>query len=146
MFRRPYHSPLFWFLSQGKRVFYIVESSKSFYEATFDLPPVVQRLGFVILNVQDTGEMLRRKEIDLDEECQVFDVCNYRQMEKILAIDIRLALTLPWRITVFTEDGATKLGIVRPASLTERLDENPVLARVLAEVEEKLIQIVDETR
>ena len=32
---------------------YIVESSKSFYEATFDLEPVIQRLGFVILNVHD---------------------------------------------------------------------------------------------
>ena len=32
---------------------YIVESSKSFYEATVDLGPVIQRLCFVILNVHD---------------------------------------------------------------------------------------------
>lgn len=127
-------------------MFYIVESSKSFYEATFDLPPVIQRLGFVLLHLHDLGETLRRKEIELDDECQVFEVCNYRQMEKLLAIDIRLALTLPWKITVFTEDGATKIGIVRPESLHVTQPENPRLARLLAEIEEKLIQIVDETR
>lgn len=127
-------------------MFYIVESSKSFYEATFDLPPVVQRLGFVILHAQDLGEMLKRKEIDVDDECQVFDVCNYRQMEKMLALDIKLAMTLPWRITVFTEDGATKIGIVRPASFLASQAGNLHLARLLAEIEEKLIQIVDEVR
>lgn len=127
-------------------MFYIVESSKSFYEATFDLPPVVQRLGFVILHAQDLGEMLKRKEIDVDDECQVFDVCNYRQMEKMLALDIKLAMTLPWRITVFTEDGATKIGIVRPASFQASQAGNLHLARLLAEIEEKLIQIVDEVR
>ena len=127
-------------------MFYIVESSKSFYEATFDLPPVIQRLGFVVLHLHDMGETLRAKEIEFDDECQVFAVCNYRQMANLLAIDVRLALTLPWQITVFTDNGATKIGIVRPESLLASPPENPKLARLLAEIEEKLIQIVDETR
>jgi len=127
-------------------LFYIVESSKSFYEANFDLAPNIQRLGFVVLATHDLGEMLQRKEIDLDDDCQVFEICNYRYVEKLLTIDMRLSLTLPWRISVFTENGATKIGVDRPAAMSAMLGENAELARVMAEIEGKLIMIVDETR
>ena len=127
-------------------MFYIVESSKSFYEATFDLGPVIQRLGFVILHVHDVSETLRRREIGLDDECQIFDICNYRQVEKLLAIDMRLSLTLPWRISVFTENGATKIGVSRLDSWLAISGDNPELARLIAEIESKLVMIVDDAR
>ncbi len=127
-------------------MFYIVESSKSFYEVTFDLEPVVQRLGFTLLHTHDLSEALRRREIEFDDECQVFEICNYRQMEKMLAIDKRLSLTLPWRISVFTENGATRIGLIRPEQMLAMLCPNAELARLARESEEKVIQIVDETR
>lgn len=127
-------------------MFYIVESSKSFYEATFDLEPVIQRLGFVILHVHDLGETLRRRDIDLDDECKVFEVCNYRQTEKLLALNMRLSLALPWRISVFTENGATQISVIRPEPMLAALAQNAGVARIAREIEEKMIQIVDETR
>lgn len=127
-------------------MFYIVESSKSFYEANFDLGPTIQRLGFVVLATHDVGAMLQSREIDLDDECQVFEICNYRYAERLLSIDMRLSLTLPWRISVFTEDGATKIGISRPETMPELLGENAELARLAAEIEDKLKLIVDEAR
>jgi uncharacterized protein (DUF302 family) len=124
-------------------VFYIVESSKSFYEASFDLAPTIQRLGFVILATHDLSEMLQRREIDLDDDCQVFEIGNYRYFEKLLSIDMRLSLTLPWRISVFTENGATKIGVSRPNTM---LGENTELAQLAAEIEAKLVMIVDDAR
>ena len=66
-------------------------------------------------------------------------------MEKMLAADVRLGLALPWRISVFTENGATRIGLIRPARCWLRFLSVP---RVAAgrELEEKTIQIVDETR
>jgi uncharacterized protein (DUF302 family) len=127
-------------------VFYIVESDKSFYEATFDLEPVIQRLGFVILHVHDLGDTLRRKDSEFDDDCKVFEICNYRQFEKLLAIDMRLSTALPWRISVFTENGATRIGLIRPAPMLAALGENAGLSRLAKAIEEKLIQIVDESR
>ena len=127
-------------------MFYIVESSKSFYEAGFDLEPVVQRLGFVILNTHDLSETLRRKGIALDDDCQVFEVCNYRQAEKMLAIDMRFSLLVPWRISIFTDNGATRIGLIRPTPIQQGLLDHPELARIAREIEEKMIQIVDEVR
>lgn len=127
-------------------MFYIVESSKSFYEVTFDLAPVIQRLGFVILHVHDLSETLRRKGCDLDDDCKLFEICNYRLLEKMLAIDMRLSMALPWRISVFTDSGATKIGLIRPTPMLSELDPNPEWLRLGRELEEKMIQIVDETR
>jgi len=127
-------------------VFYIVESDKSFYEATFDLEPVIQRLGFVILHIHDLGDTLRRKDSDFDDDCKVFEICNYRQFEKLLAIDMRLSAALPWRISVFTENGATRIGLIRPAPMLAALCQDARLSPLAREADEKMIQIVDETR
>jgi uncharacterized protein (DUF302 family) len=67
-------------------------------------------------------------------------------MEKLLAIDMRCSLSLPWRISVFTENGATKIGLIRPESMLAAFGQNAELARVAGEVENKMIQIVDEAR
>ena len=64
----------------------------------------------------------------------------------LLAIDMRLGLTLPWRIAVYTENGVTRIGLIRPPALLAALGENPEAARLAAEIEAKLIMIVDETR
>ena len=125
---------------------YIVESSKSFYEATFDLVPTIQRLGFVVLATHDLGGLLQRKDIDLDDDCQIVEICNYRYVEKLLAIDMRFSVSLPWRISVFTENGATKIGVSRLDSWLAISGDNPELARLIAEIESKLVMIVDDAR
>lgn len=127
-------------------MFYIVESSKSFYEANLDLGPVVERLGFVVLHRQDLGETLQRHGIELDEDCQVHEVINYRYAADLLSADMRAGLTTPWRIAIFTENGATKIGAIRPTGLAASLSDKPAVARIAAEVEAKLVMIVDETR
>ena len=129
-------------------MFYIVESSKSFYEASFDLEPVVQRLGFVVLNSHDLGakESARHKEIELDDDCTVFEVANYRLTEKLLAAGIEFSLLLPWRISVFTDQGATKIGMLRPTVILAQLSQATAIAGIAREIEEKLQLIVDEVR
>lgn len=127
-------------------MYYIVDSDKSFYEATTDLVPVIQRLGLSVLQVHDLSGMLDSKEIEFDNECQVFEVGNPRLVEKMLAIDMRLSAALPWRISVYTENGNTKIALTRPHPLLAALSPDVALARLAQELEEKLIQIVDETR
>ena len=131
---------------QGACVVYIVESNKSFYEATFDLGPIVQRLGFVVLHIHDLSETLRRKGVEFDEDCQVFEIGNYRLIEKMLAIDMRLSLNLPWRISVFTENGATKIGLIEPESMQAGISQSAELSRLMREITEKMTLIVDESR
>jgi len=130
----------------GLPMFYIVDSDKSFYEATTDLVPVIQRLGLNVLHIHDLGGMLDSKEIEFDDECQVFEVGNPRLVEKMLALDRRLGVMLPWRISVYTENGDTKIALARPLPSFAALSPDAALARLAQGLEEKLMQIVDETR
>ena len=127
-------------------MFYLLESDKSFAEVIFDLEPVVQRLGFAILHAHDFSDMLRRRDIEFDEECQVFDIVNARHLEKLLTHDLSLSAVLPWRISVYTETGATKIALLRPNAMLAALSGSEVLARLASEIDERMIQIVDEVR
>ena len=127
-------------------MYYIVNTDKTFEQASIDLESSVKSLGFGVLHVHDIGETLRNKGIDFKENCRVFEVCNPIQAAKVLSMDMRLNMALPCRISVFTEDGSTKIGLIKPAQMLAALSENPALLEVANEVEEKTIQMVNKAK
>lgn len=127
-------------------MYYITESSKSFNQAAADLESAVKHHGFGVLHIHDLGATLRSKGIAFDEECKVFEVCNPAQAAKVLAADMRLNMALPCRISVFTESGKTKIGLIRPVQMLAALSQDPAMLEVAKEVEEKTILMVDEAK
>ena len=127
-------------------MYYIVETGKSFDQASADLEAAVKRHDFGVLHVHDLGSTLRSKGIAFDEQCKVFEVCNPGQAAKVLAADMRLNMALPCRISVFTEKGQTKIGLITPVKMLSALSQDPALVQVAREVEEKTIQMVDEAK
>jgi uncharacterized protein (DUF302 family) len=127
-------------------MYYIVETSKSFDQASADLDAAVKRHDFGVLHVHDLGNTLRSKGVAFDEQCKVFEVCNPKQAAKVLAADMRLNMALPCRISVFTEKGKTKIGLITPVKMLSALSQDPGLVEVAREVEAKTIQMVDEAK
>jgi len=127
-------------------MYYIVETNKTFGQASEDLDSAVKRNGFGVLHVHDLANTLRSKGISFDEECKVFEVCNPAQAAKVLAADMRLNMALPCRISVFTEKGTTKIGLIKPAEMLATLSKDPELTQVAKEVEEKTRLMVDEAK
>ena len=127
-------------------MYYTVETQKSFSQAVTDLETAVAHHGFGVLHIHDLGNTLRSKSIAFDEECKIFEVCNPGQAAKVLATDMRLNMALPCRISVFTEKGTTKIGMIKPAQMLSSLSQDAALAQVAKEVEEKSIQMVDEAK
>lgn len=127
-------------------MYYIVESGKTFEQASNDLDAAVKRNGFGVLHVHDLGETLRSKGIEFPEQCRVFEVCNPKQAAKVLSTDMRLNMALPCRISVFTENGATKIGLIKPGQMLAALSDNEQLSEVASEVENKTILMVDEAK
>jgi uncharacterized protein (DUF302 family) len=127
-------------------MYYIIETSKSFNQAAADLESAVKHHGFGVLHIHDLGTTLRSKGIAFDEECKVFEVCNPAQAAKVLAADMRLNMALPCRISVFTESGKTKIGLIRPVQMLAALSQDPAMLEVAKEVEEKTILMVDEAK
>ena len=127
-------------------MYFIVESTKSFDQASADLESAVTRLGFGLLHVHDLGTTLRSKGVDFEEQCRVFEVCNPVQAARVLSTDMRLNMALPCRISVFTENGQTKIGLIKPLQMLSALSQDAELLEVAQEVEEKTIQMVNEAK
>ncbi len=127
-------------------MYYIVETNKAFAQAADDLDAAVKRNGFGVLHIHDLGNTLRSKGMPFTEQCRIFEVCNPGQAAKVLSTDMRLNMALPCRISVFTENGATRIGVIKPAAMLASLSDEPALAEIAQQVEEKIIQMVEEAK
>jgi len=47
---------------------------------------------------------------------------------------------------VFTRNGATRIGMIRPGPMLSALSDDPALADTAREVEEKTVAMIDEAR
>lgn len=127
-------------------MYYIVETSKSFEQASNDLDAAVKRHGFGVLHIHDIGNTLRSKGQKFTEECRVFEVCNPAQAAKVLASDMQINMALPCRISVYTEKGKTRIGMIKPKDMLLMLSSDPVLSEVAREVEDQTTQMINEAR
>ena len=127
-------------------MYYVVETQKNFDQACDDLDAAVKRNGFGVLHVHDIGATLRSKGVDFDKQCRVFEVCNPKQAAKVMASDMQLNMALPCRISVYTENGQTKIGMIRPRQMLAMLSPDPALAAIAAEVETQTMQMIEESR
>jgi len=124
----------------------IVDSNKPFEQAAADLEAAVKRHNFGVLHIHDIGQTLRSKGQDFTEQCRVFEVCNPQQAQRVLSVDLRLNMALPCRISVYTEQGKTRIGMIPPAAVLSTLSPDPALQGIAAEVGRALQTMIDEAR
>jgi uncharacterized protein (DUF302 family) len=122
--------------------FFILDTSKSFEEACSDLKAAVASHDFGLLAVHDLAATLRSKNINFQENCRVFEVCNPQQAAKVLKTDMSLNMALPCRISVYTEAGQTKIGMVRPADMLRDLSGFQALMNVAHEVDSSMTAMI----
>lgn len=127
-------------------MYYTVETSKSFEQASSDLDAAVKRHGFGVMHVHDLGNTLRSKGQNFTENCRVFEVCNPAQAAKVLASDMQMNMALPCRISVYTQNGKTKIGMIKPADMLAMLSRDPALSQVAKEVDEKTTLMINEAK
>jgi len=57
-----------------------------------------------------------------------------------------LNMALPCRVSVYSEGGKTKIGMMKPSVMLKSLSDSPALARVAQEVEEAIIEMIAEAK
>ena len=127
-------------------MYYIVDSEKSFEQAAADLDAAVKQNGFGVLHIHNIGETLRGKGVEFEDDCKVFEVCNPQQAAKVLSTDMRLNMALPCRISVFTENNKTKIGLIKPQEMLSALSDDAALEKIAREVEEKTILMIEQAK
>lgn len=125
-------------------MYYQKTTNKPFEQASEDLQAAVKKHDFGVLHVHDLGNTLRSKGIDFKEECHVLEVCNPAQAEKVLSIDMQLNMALPCRISVWTENGVTKLGMIKPEQMLSDLSDDDRLHAIAKDVEQATKSMIDE--
>lgn len=123
---------------------YIVETDKSLQQAATDLEAAVKRHGFGILHVYDLRQTLQNKGFELSQGCLIYEICNPRQAVEVLNDDMSLNMALPCRISVYEENGKTRIGMIKPSALLGLLSESAALATVADEVEQQTTRMIDE--
>ncbi|RUM93068.1 MAG: hypothetical protein DSZ27_01075 [Thiomicrospira sp.] len=127
-------------------MYYVVDTKKSFEQAAEDLDAAVKSNQFGVLYVHNLGETLRSKGLEFAENCKVFEVCNPGKAAQVMGIDMRLNMALPCRISVYTEKGQTKIGMIEPAKMLATLSDDAALQEIAKEVEQKIIKMIDEAK
>lgn len=125
-------------------MYHIVETEKTFEQASTGLELSVKDQGFGVLHIHDLGDTLRSKGMPFTEQCKIFEVCNPVQATKVLATDMRLNMALPCRISVFTENGKTMISFIKPVQMLSALSQDAGLAAVAREVEAKMIRMAED--
>jgi uncharacterized protein (DUF302 family) len=122
--------------------FFLLDTARSFEAACSALELSVAAHGFGVLAVHDLGATLRAKGIDFPEQCRVFEVCNPQQAATVLQADMALNMALPCRISVYTEAGTTRIGMIRPEAMLRSLSSDPQLAEVARQVEASTMAMI----
>lgn len=124
----------------------ITETRKSVEQATADLQEAVKKHGFGVLHVYDLKATLQEKGAPIENECRVLEVCNPQQAQKVLSSDMSMNMALPCRVSVYEEDGRTRIGLMSPKEMLGLMSDNPELRTVAEEVEEAMHRMIEDAR
>lgn len=125
---------------------YEVVTSKPAAQASADVQAVAKSHGFGTLHVYDLKETLTAKGYPQSKACFILEVCNPGQASRVLGINFGMNVALPCRISVYEEEGRTKIGMIRPKALLATLSDAPDLKAIADEVETTMIRIIDEAK
>jgi len=113
---------------------FTIESSKKIAEIQQALEESAARHRFGILAVHDLRETMKKKGVEFETNCWIYEVCNPVQAKKVLEANGAVSTALPCRISVYGAEGAYTLATLLPTALMKGFDA-PELEPVAQEVE-----------
>lgn len=122
---------------------YIVSTRKTPEEAVDSLKLTVADQKFGVLHIHNLKEKMNSKGIEFENDCFVLEVCNPFHAAEVLKVDMALNMALPCRISVWSESGDTKIGMLLPTKLLGVLSSEPSLASIAETVEHSLKTAID---
>ena len=124
----------------------VVLEHQSIAQAVADLQAAVQRHKFGVLHIHNLQETLKKKGVDFPNACQILEICNPQKANEVLSEDMDLNMVLPCRVSVYSDGGKTKIGMMRPSAMLKALSDSPALADVARDVEKTIIEMISEAK
>jgi len=124
-------------------VLFKIATPKDFNKVCQDLEKAVANNKFGVMAIHNLNETMKKKGVEFNPPCRIFEVCNPHQAKKVLEKNMDLSSFLPCRISVFAEGGRVVLATLKPTRVVS-LFNMPELQQTAQEVEETLIRIMTE--
>lgn len=121
---------------------YVIESEKPIDRVGRDLEEAAAENRFGVLGVHDLPATMAKKGVTFDRECRIYEVCNPQQAKKVLEADMTISTALPCRISVYREEGKTKLATIKPTAMLA-LFAAAGLEETAREVEAVILRIME---
>jgi len=125
---------------------YIVTTDKSVQQAVTDLKQAVTDHKFGVLHTYDIKQTLNNKGVDFNRECHILEVCNPIKAKEVMEIDMSMNTALPCRISVYQDEGQTKIGMIPPKALLAFLSDDERLTIIAEEVEQLMIKMIEQAK
>ena len=120
-------------------------SPKSVDQVAGDFEEAVARHKFGVLHVYNLKETLENKGFPREAEIRVYEICSPARATEVLDVDIAMNMALPCRVSVYSENGQTKIGMINPTDMLAMLNNDERLKAVAEEVEESINAMMQET-
>ncbi len=121
-----------------------VDTDKPFDDAVSAVERKAAEKDFRVLHTHDLAAMLAEKGFPR-EPLKIIEVCNAKYASQMLNRDVKLSLGLPCPISVYIEDGKTRISALPRFSIAELFPEAGI-EELTDEVESVVLQIVNEAR
>jgi uncharacterized protein (DUF302 family) len=122
---------------------FTIDSRRSLAEIEQGLQDAATRHKFGILATHDLRETMRKKGVEFEPECRIYEVCNPVQAKKVLEANGAVSTALPCRISVYTSKDGYTLATLLPTALMKIFD-SPALAPAAQEVETVIKSMMQE--
>ena len=124
-------------------IIYVKETSIPVDEMGARLEAAAKQHQFGVLNETDLRAKMQSKGVEFAPACKVFDVCNPHRAKVVLENKLEISTALPCRISVYEEDGKTKVATLLPTQVLGMFGAEG-LDSIAQSVESDLMAIIDE--
>jgi uncharacterized protein (DUF302 family) len=115
-------------------------SYKSVQEIVQCIEKVASNYNFGVQHIYNLQETLQSKGKDLDNECQIVDICNANYAQTLLHHDLTLACVLPCKIAVYHQNNQTHVTLNDFTQLVGNINAN--ITNIAAQAQENLLGII----
>ena len=122
---------------------YTIKSERPIAEIQRGLEESAGRHRFGILTVHDLRETMKKKGVEFNRDCWIYEVCNPVQAKKVLEANGAVSTALPCLISVSGEEGDYTLATILPTALMGMF-ASPELEPVAWEVEEVIKEMMQD--
>jgi uncharacterized protein (DUF302 family) len=113
---------------------YTIHSNRTLNEIEAALQESAARHKFGILATHDLRETMKKKGVEFNSDCRIYEVCNPVQAKRVLEANGAVSTALPCRISVYGANGGYTIATLLPTALMKMFGQ-AALEPIAQEVE-----------